>query len=68
VDTHVRTDRLKTAMALKRVEAKQLAEAVGVSVHTVQSIMCGRRIPTVEVLLKICRELGIEDVDSVLVK
>ena len=50
--------RLKSARAAKDLSQQQLADAVGVSRQTINSIEKGDYNPTIRLCLSICRVLG----------
>ena len=50
--------RLKSARAAKDLSQQQLADAVGVSRQTINSIEKGEYNPTIRLCLSICRVLG----------
>ena len=50
--------RLKSARAAKHLSHQQLADAVGVSRQTINSIEKGDYNPTIRLCLSICRVLG----------
>lgn len=49
---------LKSAMSEKGVSQNELAHRVGCSPATVNNIVSGKREPRIDVLRKICKELG----------
>lgn len=49
---------LKSAMSEKGVSQNELARRVGCSPATVNNIVSGKREPRIDVLRKICKELG----------
>jgi transcriptional regulator with XRE-family HTH domain len=44
---------------LEGITQLQLADITGLSIRTIQSYECGARIPSLEVVLILCRALGI---------
>ncbi len=49
---------LKSAMSEKGVSQNELARRVGCSPATVNNIVSGKREPRIDVLRRICKELG----------
>ena len=49
---------LKSAMSEKGVSQNELARRIGCSPATVNNIVSGKREPRIDVLRKICKELG----------
>ena len=51
-------ERLRYVLKVKQISQKELARKIGMSQGVVNNYCTGKREPTLDVLVKICKELG----------